>query len=215
MDMFNNQCSGNKYKWDGICSSSILYELAVNKVRRNVVEAVRKCVFESGGLEGQSNTLFDDEINFFTKYEILWTPAVTINNEMYSGNMLCSDAVDLATCSIFAAICAGFAPETTPQPCLEHREIGCPPGENRDACGVCDGDGSSCKMSPAKSMAVGFILIIILIVTFASGIGIYFKRRFIRTEEQFVALRNMYEPLRHSELVGDKTVECQHLNTDA
>jgi len=215
MEMFNEQCSGNKYKWDGICSSSILHNLAVNETRSDVVEAVRKCVFESGGLNNQSNTLFDGEIESFTKYEVLWIPAVTINNEMYNGNMLCSYPVDIATCSIFAAICAAFAPETIPQPCLEHREIGCPRGENRDACGVCGGDGSSCKISQAKTMAVGFIFIIILIVAIAIGIGFYFKRRFIRTEEQFVALRNMYEPLRESELVGDKTIEREHLNAEA
>jgi len=181
--------------------------LAKTKNRGNIVKSIRKCVFDSGGLDGQENTVFDEEIKAFTKYEILWTPAVTINNEVYNGNLLCPNPVDITTCSVFAAICAGFAPETIPQACLEHREIGCPRGENRDACGVCGGDGSSCSKLQAKSTALGFILLIILIFAIAVAVGLYFKRRFAHSEEQFEALRSMYQPLQGSEDVSDlKTI---------
>jgi len=212
--MFNTECAGDQYKWDGICSTSVLDDLTKTEIRSKLVNSIRKCVFDSGGLEGQSNNVFDDEIKAFTKYEVFWTPTVTINNELYNGNLHCPNPVDVATCSIFAALCAAFAPETIPRACLEHREIGCLAGESRDSCGVCGGDGSSCRTSQAKSMAVGFIFIIILIVVIACGIGLYFKQRFIRAVERVDALRNMYEPLRVSEHVDSNTGEQQHLHVD-
>jgi len=170
-----------------------------------LVENVKECVFNSGGLDGQVNVEFDAELKLFSEYGVMWTPLITINNEVYSGTMLCPNPVDVATCSVFAAICAAFAPETIPQVCSEHRDIGCPAGENRDACGVCGGDGSSCTRSQAKSMALGFLLIALVMIFVVGAIGLYFKRRFARTEEQFDALRNMYQPL-HDEDVNDKNV---------
>jgi len=197
--MFNNDCALVSTKWAGICSATVLAKLAKEKVRTSIIESIKKCVFDSGGLDGPANILFDEEINSFTQYGVQWIPTVTINNEKYAGNMLCPNPVDLATCSIFAAICAGFSPETTPPVCLEHREIGCPPGESRDVCGVCGGDGSSCSNSAAKSIAAGFIVIIVLIIILACGIALFFKRRLSRADEQFNALRNMYEPLRDTD----------------
>jgi len=185
-----------------------LEKLAKEKTRSNIGENIKKCVFDSGGLDGQANSEFDAEINSFVQYGVEWIPTVTINNEMYHGNMLCPNPVDIGTCSIFAAICAGFAPETIPQVCLEHREHGCPEGESRDVCGVCGGDGRSCSPLAAKSMAVGFILIIVLIIALACGIAIYFMRRLSRADEQFNALRNMYEPLRDVDTASEK----QNLN---
>jgi len=120
---------------------------------------------------------------------------VTINNEKYHGTFLCPNPVQLGTCSIFAAICGAFAPETIPQACVEHKDIGCAPGEERDVCGVCGGDGESCSTSQTKKVAVGFIIIIVLIVFLTFAIVIYFLRRVSSAEEQFEALRNMYEPL--------------------
>jgi len=183
--------------------------LALKKTRTSISGKVNKCVFDSGDLDGQANSEFDAEINSFAEYGVEWIPTVTINNEMYHGNMLCPSPVDIGTCSIFAAICAGFAPETIPQVCLEHREHGCPEGENRDVCGVCGGDGRSCSALPAKPMVVGFTFIIVLVIALAFGIAIYFKRRLSRADEQFNALRNMYEPLRDVDTVSEK----QNLNT--
>jgi len=195
VEEFNHLCAGDVSKWDGTCSTSVFDKLSMTIPRGNIVESVRKCVFDSGGLDGQGNTVFDEEIKAFTKYDIRWTPAVTINMEIYNGNMLCPNPVDVTTCSVFAAICAAFAPETTPQVCLEHREIGCPRGEKRDTCGVCGGDGSTCSSSQSRSILLGFVLIIILIVAIATVVGLYFKRRFAMADEQFSALRARYQPL--------------------
>jgi len=205
VEMFNNVCAIESSKWAGICSASILEELAKKKTRHSIGENIKKCVFDSGGLDGPANALFDAEIDAFSQYGVQWIPAVTINNEKYRGNMLCPNPVELATCSIFAAICAGFSPETIPKVCLEHRELGCPAGENRDVCGVCGGDGSSCSTSAAKSIAAGFIVIIVLVIVLACAIAIYFKHRLSRADEQFNALRNMYEPLRDADNVDDKS----------
>jgi len=196
VQIFNRDCAIDSTNWDGICSVAVLQELARKKGRTSIVETIKKCVFDSGGLDGPANELFDDEIDWFSQYGVHWIPAVTINNEMYSGNMLCPNPVDMATCSIFAAICAGFSPETIPTVCVEHREIGCPSRQNRDVCGVCGGDGRSCSTSAAKSIAAGFIVIIMLVIILACGIALYFKRRLSRADAQFDALRNMYEPLR-------------------
>jgi len=122
---------------------------------------------------------------------------VTINNEHYAGNLLCPKPVDIATCSVFAAICAGFSPETVPLICSERRGIGCPDGKNRDKCGVCGGDGSSCKVKSSKSLATGFIFIILLIIICAFGIGYYLRHRLSQAEDQLSALRSLYEPLQN------------------
>jgi len=213
VEIFNKNCSGDKTKWDGICSTSVLEQLSKDKIRTSIGDMVRKCVFDSGGLDGPSNVEFDSEIESFSKYGIQWTPAVTINNEYYHGNMLCPNPVDIATCSVFAAICAAFAPETIPQVCLEHRDFGCPSGEIRDACGVCGGDNSSCSTSKTKSMALGFFFIVLLVISLACGIGLYFKRRFTMAEEQFDALRNLYEPLQDSEPANEKVLSS-HSNVE-
>jgi len=197
--MFNNECALESTKWAGICSTTVLEQLAREKVRTSIIENIKKCVFDSGGLDGPVNILLDEEIISFARYGVQWIPTVTINNEKYAGNMLCPNPVDLATCSIFAAICAGFSAETIPTVCLEHRDIGCPPRQNRDVCGVCGGDGSSCSTSAAKTIAAGFIVIIVLIIILACGIALFFKRRLSRADEQFNALRNMYEPLRDTD----------------
>jgi len=199
VEMFNKDCASESNNWKGICSATVLTKLAGEKIRTNIGENVKKCVFDSGGLDGPHNSEFDAEINSFAQYGVEWIPTVTINNEKYNGNMLCPNPVETATCSVFAAICSAFAPKTIPQVCLEHRELGCPAGENRDVCGVCGGDGSSCSSSAAKSIAAGFIVIIILVIILACGIAIYIKSRLSRADEQFNALRNMYEPLRDAD----------------
>jgi len=204
VEMFNKDCASQFKNWDGICSATVLKKLAEDKIRSNIGENVKKCVFDSGGLDGPGNSEFDAEINSFTQYGVEWIPSVTINNEKYRGNMLCPNPVEIATCSVFAAICSGFAPETTPKVCLEHREVGCPAGENRDVCGVCGGDGSSCSTSAAKSIAVGFIVIIVLVITLTCGIALYFRHRLSRADEQFDALRNMYEPLRNTDNASEE-----------
>lgn len=121
---------------------------------------------------------------------------MTINKELYSGNLLCPNPVDIATCSVFAAICAGFSPETVPQVCVERREVGCPSSEKRDECGVCGGDGSSCTAKVSKS-TVGFLLTILIVVGCAVGFGLYLRYRLAHTEDQLDALRSLYEPLQN------------------
>jgi len=170
-------------------------ELAKAKSRNSIGSMIKKCVFDSGGLDGPTNIEFDAEIQSFSKYGILWVPTVTINNEKYRGSFLCPNPVEIGTCSIFSAICGAFALETIPQACLENRESGCPAGKTRDACGVCGGDGSSCSGSETKAIALGFFFIVLLMLGLTCAIGIYFVNRFSTNEEQFDALRNMYEPL--------------------
>jgi len=195
VEMFIKNCASDYTKWDGICSTSVWEELAKSRERTSISNTIKKCVFDSGGLDGPSNILFDAEIKLFSENGIEWVPTVTINNEKYHGSFLCPNPVEIGTCSIFSAICGAFVPESIPKACLEHEEFGCPSGETRDVCGVCGGNGSTCKSSETKAIAIGFILIIVLIVVLSLLLTIYFISRFGRSEEQFDALRNMYEPL--------------------
>jgi len=157
--------------------------------------SVDKCIFDSGGLDGQSNTLFDEEMRSFFDFGINNSPAVTINNEKYHGNMLCPNPVDISTCSVFAAICAGFAPETIPEACMEHSEAGCPRGLARDVCGVCGGNGLSCTSSRSNSLVVLFVALSLVIIIFALITCYYLRSRFSEAQQQFDAFRSMYDPL--------------------
>jgi len=209
VELFNNDCGLEPTKWDGICSTSVLEKLAKDKTRTSIGEKIKKCVFVSGGLDGQENSVFHAEISSFAEYGVEWIPDITINNEHYSGNMLCPNPVEIGTCSIFAAICAAFSPEAIPKVCLEHRELGCPAGENRDVCGVCGGNGKSCSTLANKPFLVGFIVVMVLVIVLGGGIAIYFKRRLSRADEQFIALRNMYEPLRDTNFIEKTSLNSE------
>merc|ERR1739838_1207898 len=201
-------CSVKKM-WAGSCSESTLEELEngitvmhgkkskKQDPRPGIKKAVQDCIFQSGGTDGATNTILDEQIAQFDKYGINWVPRITINNEKYHGNLLCPHPVDVSSCGVFAAICAGFAPETIPDICNTVRS-GCPLGEERDRCGVCDGDGSSCYINASKGMAA-FVVIIVIVLVVVIAMLIYLRRRFQQSEDQFDALRSMYEPLRDSE----------------
>jgi len=151
VDLFNKCCMAKDGIWCPECSKVIFEQLRISNIEReNLRVSVDQCIFNSGGLDGQSNTLFDEEIRSALNFGISFSPTVTINNEKYHGNLLCPSPVDISTCSVFAAICAGFAPETTPEACMGHNYEGCPHGTVRDVCGVCGGNGLSCTSSLSK-----------------------------------------------------------------
>jgi len=178
----------------GTCSQDIISKTSFLRKSTGALKvSVEKCIFDSGGLDGQSNTLFDAEILSFLDFGIHYSPAVTINNERYHGNLLCPSPVDISTCSVFAAICAGFSPETTPKACKEHSNTGCPRGKIRDVCGICGGDGSSCS-STNSVIALFFVLSLVIVIS-AFAICYYLRSRFTRAQEQFEAFRSMYDPL--------------------
>jgi len=205
---FSKDCGAEDQKfWDGVCSMTTLKYLAKADNRSSVVKSVSQCIFDSGGLDGQANSLFDAEIQAFGQYGVFWTPAVTINNEWYIGSMICPNPIDIATCSIYAAICAAYAPETIPQICLKHSEIGCPVSENRDVCGVCGGDGRSCNNMKPKSLVLMFLFITLVVVGVGCLIAVYFNHRLAIAEAQFGVFSNMYEPLRHSDDGHQLTME--------
>jgi len=177
---------------------TILKQLANTDNRSSLVKSVKECTFDSGGLDGQSNSVFEAEIQAFDRHGIHWTPTLTINNEWYKGNLICPNPIDIATCSVYAAICAVYAPETIPQVCLERRE-GCSAGDNLDSCGVCSGNGSSCITLKPMILALMFLLITIIIAGIGCLILIYLKSRLALAEGQLVILRNRYEPLQDSD----------------
>lgn len=196
IDEFNKCCVNDLTRWCGTCSQDIIERISNSKRSREMLStSIDNCIFNSGGMDGQKNTLFDEEIQSFLDFGIYWSPAVTINGERYHGNMLCPNPVDISTCSVFAAICAGFAPETTPEVCMEHMNSGCPRGMVRDVCGVCGGDGLSCISLRSKSMLVVFVILVLIIVTFALATAYYLRLRFSEAQREFNAFSSMYLPL--------------------
>jgi len=159
-------------------------DIAKSETRSNLSASVQRCFYDSGALDSQSNSLFEKEINASDQYAIDWTPVVTINNEKYSGNLLCSNPVTTATCPLFAALCASYAPETIPNACSGHIDLGssssCPRGERRDNCGVCGGNGRSCNFETPTVIVVFLTIsgtIIVLQFAFAVHLHIQIRRR--------------------------------------
>jgi len=70
VEMFNTKCAGDETKWDGICSAFVVKNLSEDPKRSDVYDSLKKCVFDSGGLDGQANVLFDAEITSFYDYGI-------------------------------------------------------------------------------------------------------------------------------------------------
>jgi len=92
-------------------------DMSETETRRNLNDAVKKCFLDSGGLDSKSNILFDREINASDQYAIELTPVITINDEKYIGSMKCPNPGYPATCPLFAALCAAYAPEPIPLAC--------------------------------------------------------------------------------------------------
>jgi len=195
VDLFQTNCAETRM-WSGSCTATTLQTVTSMASEYNGLKSgVDKCIFDSGGTDGSDNTILDAEIASFDEYGIFWVPVVTINEEIYNGNLLCPHPVGMSTCGLFAAICAGFAPNTEPEICLTSH-AGCDLGQARDRCGVCGGDGSSCYINAAKGIAAGFVIVIILLIAIVVGLLYYMRRRFRESDDQFDALRSMYEPLR-------------------
>jgi len=162
-------------------------DMAETEARRILTDAVKKCFLDSGGLDSKSNILFDREINASDQYAIELTPVITINDEKYSGNMKCPNPGYTATCPLFAALCAAISPEPIPLACWKLRDPGCPRGENRDRCGVCGGDGRSCKYHIPKVIIV-ILIFTALIITLQFACGVYLQIQLRRT--QAIIFRN-------------------------
>lgn len=115
------------------CSSAVMLKVGVDAV------AVGSCVTSSGGsdYEGSVNKLLEAQIARSHKYGVAITPAIRINDKNYHGSFACPAPVHLGTCPVLSAICSGFS--TAPGPCKTDYCWG-----KVDACGMCDGDGSSC-----------------------------------------------------------------------
>jgi len=80
------------------------------------------------------------EIEIRMQKRIWLMPSLMINKEAYRGALDCPEPISLATCPVLSAICAGLPDENRPSACSETycwKEL--------DVCGVCGGDGSSCR----------------------------------------------------------------------
>jgi len=189
--MFNKNCASGKQKYGFSCSKSTMDDMAKTEMRRNLTNTVRRCFYDSGGLDGPQNSLFDKEINAFDQYTIEWTPVVTINSEKYRGNLACLDPLDTTTCSVFAAICAAFAQETIPLACAEHSHKSCPQDQVPDVCGVCGGDGFSCKKHRYRAVNISLFFIAGVVLCQLVWL-VYCRRRVKRTQKLIDRFKKRY-----------------------
>jgi len=164
-------------------------------------------------LEGSTNDILDEELRLSKRIPIFQIPTVLINGKVYTGTMHCPKPMSTTSCRILAVICSIFSPENPPQVCIEHHEIGCAVGERRDFCGVCGGDATSCTFVKSKYIEIGFTVVIAIIISISCMTAYYLKWRFTRAEEQFSALRNMYQPLSGSERNGG-AIYCHNVEYD-
>merc|ERR1711998_8053 len=110
---------------------------------------VAKCVTTSGGsgaTDGR-NFLFEASIKRQATVGVAILPSVRINGKDYHGSLACPTPIELGTCPVLGAICAGFQPGSAPAVCKTNY---CWDPKGADMCGVCGGDGSSCAGCDGK-----------------------------------------------------------------
>ena len=104
---------------------------------------IAACVAASGGspYNGGANTLLDKEIHDRYDAHVYNFPDVRINTKDYAGTWTCPAPISLASCPVLAAICDGLpdGEKNRPPQCLADYCWG-----GADACGVCEGDNSTC-----------------------------------------------------------------------
>ena len=105
---------------------------------------VRTCIADSGGYgyKDGKNTILQAEMNMKYNKSIYAVPTVRINEFLIHGNIDCEHPVTPQTCTVLAAICAGFIEGTQPDVCLvtpSPTEVTCSLAE-KDCVGTCFGN---------------------------------------------------------------------------
>lgn len=105
-------------------------------------QLTQACVTAAGGdsYRGGVNTMLQAELDLKTRNRVWVMPSLFVNKEAYRGSLACPAPISLSTCPVLGAICAGFPDEDKPPAC---QDTYC--WQARDVCGVCGGDGSSCR----------------------------------------------------------------------
>lgn len=99
---------------------------------------VMKCYEKSGGLGhdlDKPNTLFEKTLEMVDKHGVFACPTAVVNDFQLHGDWHCPSPVEIGTCNVMGAVCAGFAEGTTPKGC--GGSPGCPAGEYYDHCQLC------------------------------------------------------------------------------
>lgn len=124
------------------CSNSVIAEVD-SQQQYALTTAVANCVASSGGSGDNDgvNKLFEASINYQSIVGVAILPSVRINEKNYHGSLACPTPIELSTCPVLGAICAGFQVGSAPTACKTDY---CWDPKGVDACGVCGGDGSSC-----------------------------------------------------------------------
>jgi len=133
---FGRNCGNTSDTFNLECSERIQREAGLEP------STTAACVSTSGGTEfhGGENQMLYAEIEIRMQKRIWLMPSLMINKEAYRGALDCPEPISLATCPVLSAICAGLPDENRPSACSETycwKEL--------DVCGVCGGDGSSCR----------------------------------------------------------------------
>jgi len=190
---------------------------------------VSACMNDHGGLgpSAGENSVIEAEIATRADQGVYLLPTIIINNVPYRGGLECNEA-STSKCGVLAAICSGYAPGTEPDVCKG--SDGCKPGEKRDACGNCGGDGSfdSCgqclpanhpdRRSDSKKchevytstqpkMSAWKVIAIVCTVVFFAGAGfVYYTRRSqAHMRRELAEIMEQYAPLTDADLDDEPT----------
>jgi hypothetical protein len=161
VEAFHHNCSKSDATFNQACSEGLMriFSRQYGRPSQDLLDDVRHCVDASGGtgFEDGPNTILEAEIKARVEEGVFMLPTIRINEKDYRGDISCPTPVSLGTCPVLAAICDGFMKGGAPPVCKPDY---C--WDTIDVCGVCGGDGMSCRgcdnvpqLDPAKRKKIG------------------------------------------------------------
>jgi len=100
---------------------------------------IATCIHNSNATHDGTNTLLEAELNEAGQDGIEYLPSVIINDKDYNNDLTCDPPIDITHCDLLKSICFEFPVGKQPSICMS--SAGCPLGQARDGCGVCNGTG--------------------------------------------------------------------------
>jgi len=136
---------GKKEDWGAACSKRTQGNIGLSRKEQ---DDIQKCFEDSGasgnedGQEDVENGLLKAQLEEIRDEGVFVMPSANVNRKPYYGALACPLPVDLQTCGLLEVVCASFNDTSDITACKT--SPGCPLGQVRDECQVCDGNGESC-----------------------------------------------------------------------
>jgi len=206
---FQQQCIPEKF--DRSCSNAVLGQVGVPP------DVINKCISDSNGVgpTNGENSRIEKEIKLAVEYGVYTYPQMFVNDYRLRSTYSCPNPVDVTHCDVLSAICSGYG-SLRPETC--YNANGCPFGEVRDECGVCNGDGkfdkcgnclsinsplriddeSQCKVARSRpSISYGAVVLIVLafLAVACAGFFIMLRRSQANMRRELADIMASYAPL--------------------